>query len=429
MKKLLFSRILPAALLLAAACTSTAPVVRRPSDPRDRFLIDPRTGYDARVPQSVDQRFQAAWLSVEAGDTDRARQQLTRIQQRQADYLPAELALAAIDVREGRPDLARPIVDAVLNRAPLYTAARVYDAELSARGGDLRRAYSTYAQITAQGPVPEVTREGVIDLRGQLVSAIVASARTAPAAEAVPLLQEALTIDPRSKPTRLLLAQSLVAQRNWNAAFTVVKPLLTTDGDDPGVQATTAEIEAGRGQYEQAIARYQELASRDPRYVPRLNAVKEQWSEANMPPQFTQAIGSEELNRTDLAVLLYWKVASIRFAQNLATPPIAVDVSELPGREEVIRAIAIGMLQVDPVTRRVNPTAPVTAVQLARYAARVLVNRGATCARGAGSDPSRILAACRVTDLSETLPPDAPVTGRAALGVVEQMDRALGGRS
>src|SRR5437762_8009107 len=101
-----------------------------------------------------------------------------------------------------------------------------------------------------------------------------------------------------------------------------------------------------------------------------------------MPPQFQRAAETEELTRADFAVLLYWKVASIRFAQNLGTPPIAVDIFDVLGREEIIRAIALGILQVDPVTRRVGPNTPLTASALTRIAARVLNVRGAACAHG-----------------------------------------------
>ena len=78
----------------------------------------------------------------------------------------------------------------------------------------------------------------------------------------------------------------------------------------------------------------------------------------------------------------------------------------------------------NPVTRRVNPGAPVTAGSLTRYAARVLTVRGAPCAHGF-SEPSRILNACSVTDPSITLPPEATISGRAAESVVDEIDRVL----
>ena len=100
-----------------------------------------------------------------------------------------------------------------------------------------------------------------------------------------------------------------------------------------------------------------------------------------MPPQFQNALATNALTRGDFAVLTYWLVPAVRFAQNVGTPPIAIDLSDVPGREEIVRAIALGLLQVDPVTRRVGPSIPVNEAQLERLAGRVLLLRGATCAR------------------------------------------------
>jgi hypothetical protein len=80
---------------------------------------------------------------------------------------------------------------------------------------------------------------------------------------------------------------------------------------------------------------------------------------------------------------------------------------------------------VDPVTRRVGPFTPVNAGSLTRIAARLLSLRGAACARGVGNDPQKVLAACAVVDPVLGAGIDAPVSGRVAAGVMEQVDRAL----
>ena len=98
--------------------------------------------------------------------------------------------------------------------------------------------------------------------------------------------------------------------------------------------------------------------------------MKNQFAAANMPPQFLRALESESITRGDLAVLMYWKISSVRFAQDLSTPPIATDIGDVPSRDEIIRLIALGIYQVDPVTRQVNPYAPVSPLWLARAAAR-----------------------------------------------------------
>ncbi|HJQ38869.1 MAG TPA: hypothetical protein VKB93_17170, partial [Thermoanaerobaculia bacterium] len=123
----------------------------------------------------------------------------------------------------------------------------------------------------------------------------------------------------------------------------------------------------------------------------------------------------------DLAVLLYWTVPSIRFARNLGTPPIAVDIEDVAGRDEMIRAIAIGLYDVDPVTRRVSPFRTVTAERPSRHLARLLQVRGAACARGT----TTILSSCGVTDPLATWPADASVSGRDVKTLLDQVAKQL----
>ena len=150
-----------------------------------------------------------------------------------------------------------------------------------------------------------------------------------------------------------------------------------------------------------------------------------------MPPQFTAALESPGITRADFAVLLYWTVSSVRFAQNVGAPTIAIDINDdVPGREEIIRAIALGVYDVDPVTRRVSPGRLITISSLSRLAARVLTLRGANCTRGIAPDPpesrvTRILAACGIVDPSVGMLPDDPVSGRTAAALLERVERAL----
>jgi len=91
----------------------------------------------------------------------------------------------------------------------------------------------------------------------------------------------------------------------------------------------------------------------------------------------------------------------------------------------MIRAIALGIFPVDPVTRRASPNARLSAIATARAAARVLAMRGASCAREGGNDPQKVLAVCGINDPTVGTTADAPVTGRFAAAMAEQIDKAL----
>jgi hypothetical protein len=419
------------AIVIAARCATAPPPPPAPAVGDDRFLVDPRLGFTAT--DSLNRRFESGWNSFLAGDLATARKAFADLRVKNPDYLPASLGEAAIDIKEGNFDGALQLVERAITRSHDYTAARIYEAEIATRQHRLHRAHQLYAALATPG-APAVVRERLADVRQQLFDELLASASTAPNSESVRLLREALTIDPNARTARLLLVQRLMADKNWEEARRVLAPLTNSaDVDHTDIQSALAEIEIGQGQYEQAIVRYERLARRekDPRFAKRLEEVKEEWTAANMPPQYRRALESEAISRDDVAVLLYWKVASIRFAQNLGAPPIAVDIGEVTGRDEIIRAIALGILPVDAVTRRVNPFAQVNAAAFTRLAARVLFLRGAACARqlqSSSPEPEHsrsILAACRVSDPGLSLPPDAPISGRTAAAVFEQIDNAL----
>ena len=410
--------------IVVAACAPTTPPPAVAPRAEDRYLVDPRLGFtDANV--SIDKRFGDAWRAVVAGNFADARRRLAGIRAKDSAYAPAALAEAAIDLREGRVDAARAVVDRV---RPPYLAVEVYDAEVAVAEGRTRLAYEQYKALAARPDAPPIAAQRVTDLQTRLFDDIYRAALTAPDEEAIAMLREALQVNPAAGAARILLAQKLVALRRFEDSRRELEPVLgTADVDRAEVQQVLAEVEVSRGKYEEAIARYERLVRRgsDPRLARRLDEIKTQFADANMPLQFKRAIEDESLTRADLAVLMYWQVASVRFAQNLPTPPIAIDISETPGRDELIRAIALGVYQVDPVTRRVNPASAVNAGGLTRITARLLALRGGDCARGIPqSDPSRILAACGITDPS-LAGADLPVSGRTASMVMEQVDRAL----
>jgi len=411
--------------MIVAACT-TAPPPPPAVAPQgeDRFLVDPRVGY-TNVPAPLNERFDEIWQSIRTGQDNAVRADLQSLRSKNPNYLPAQLAEAVMAIHEQNFNVARMTVERVQQKHD-YLAADIYEAEIAIRSGDVRRGADLYTALAARADLPEVSKERIAGIRQRTFDDLVTGAMTAPDAESIAMLRQALTINPAARDVRMNLVQKLLAQRNWDDARATLEPLVGSDPDRPEVQEALAEIEVGRGQFEQAIVRYDRLVRRvhDPRFTRRLDEIKAQWNAANMPPQFVRASESEAITRADLAVLMYWKVTSIRFAQNLGTPPIAVDIEDVLGREEIIRAIALGILPVDPVTRRVNPNATVTASALTRYAARTLTARGAACAHGI-SDSSRVLNACSVTDPSITLPPDAPISGRAAESVIEEIDRVL----
>jgi tetratricopeptide (TPR) repeat protein len=306
----------------------------------------------------------------------------------------------------------------------------VYEAEIAFRSNDTRRALTLYRDVAARDHAPATAAERVTELEARLFAELEAAAKTASDAEAVALLREALALNRAAVEPRVMLVQRLIAEKQYEEARRELDPLIATDPGRNEVQEALAEIDLGRGKFEDAVKRYERLSARtrEPRYRQRLEQIKSEWNNANIPAYVSAAMQSESLTRADLAVLLYWTVPSIRFAQNLATPPIAIDVADAAGRDEIVRAIAIGLYDVDAVTRRVSPFRTISVSKLTVLSARVLTLRGAQCARQVPFErdelarAQKILAACGVSDPGVG---DMPATGAAARAVLEQIARLL----
>ena len=411
-------------VMMSCGGTATPPPAAAVPSAEDRDLLDPRVGFTAPEQPAIDKRFDAAWRELRAGHFAEAQKRFADLRTRYPQYLPASLAEAVVDLKLGDLNAGRAIVQRVEDQSPDYMAARVYDAELAIAEHRTRAAYDMYRALALNPNAPPIVADRVTALQARVFGEIFTSAQTAPDDQAILMLREALTINPGALNARVLLANKLIARHSVEEARQVLEPVVSSpDFDNPEVQAALAEIEVGRGQYQEAIARYDRLAHRDPSYSRRLEQVKQEWSAANMPPQYQRAIETDAIDRSDLAVLIYWKLTSVRFDQNLNAPPIAIDIEDTPGREEIVRAIAIGLYDVDPVTRRVSPLRPVNAATFERLAARLLVVRGAPCAKGIPADA--VLAACGVNDRVATLPPESPVPGRMAAAVLDDIDKVL----
>jgi tetratricopeptide (TPR) repeat protein len=415
-----------AGVIALAACTTTAPPLPEvmPAG-EDRYLIDPRTGTAETLPPPLATQFEGAWRYALAGQEAEALRRLGEVRRTSPEYPPATLLQAFLDIRAGRLDDARSAISRVQEADPENLPARVYQAEIALREGEVRLAYDLYRRISVMPGAPPTAAERVSELQGRLFNDLLAAAQNAPDAEAIRLLREALTFNAGAIEPRIQLAQKLVTAKQFDDARRELDPLLNTAPDRPEVQEILAEVDVGRGRYQEAIVRYDRLARRtkDERFARRLEDIKSEWSAANMPAHYRSAVESAAVTRAELAVLLYWTVPSVRFAQNLGTPQIAVDVEGLAGREEMIRAIALGLYDVDPVTRRVSPHRTVSAGRISQHLTRVLTLRGAPCARGLAQD--KVLAACGVTNLAASVPPESTVGGREAQRALGEVAKAL----
>jgi tetratricopeptide (TPR) repeat protein len=422
-------------ILLYVGCATTPPPATAPV-PVSGSLIDPRIVDPTEPSRSIQKRFDAAWRAFQSGQLQQADRQFNDILARNPDYLPAQLAQAAIAIAGKDFDRAGNLIEKVSEEAPGVPIVDIYRGELAAAKGDLATAHTIYKQLIERGNQPVAASDRYQELRNELFSQLYSQATSEPDADAsIRLLREALEVNSNSTAARRLLTRRLVENRQFDDARRELDTLLVgPESENDEVQHLLAEVDAGQGRFQEAIARYERLVRRSPNaaYRARLEQIKQGWREDNMPAHQRHAVESFAVTREDLAVLIYWNVPAVRFAQNLSEPPIAVDIQDVVGREELIRAMSFRFFSVDPVTRRVEPYRVVAAATVMRILARLLSLRGTpSCASEALREPNEILRAARALEsCGISVPelaadPEGPVAGRVVERALNQIAARL----
>ncbi|MDX1582590.1 MAG: tetratricopeptide repeat protein [Thermoanaerobaculia bacterium] len=410
-------------LLLALTMVGCATTPSPPPEPltdEARRLIDPLTGYEPDSTTLANSSSQA-WREFQSGRFDSAERGWQQILTADAEFAPALVGLASIALARGQLERAREL----LGDVEPYPASLVLRAEILASDGRVVEAAELLSPIVARPDTPSVVAVRFADLREDALNRLVAEARAAQVPEdRTRLLRRAVSLAPGDLEIRLDLVEALVSAGKFGEAREALSPALDRDATLNRVQAALAEIEIGEEKYQNAMRRYERLVERtgDVVYRERLELAKRLWNESTYPKQFQLAVRSPNITREQLAVLLFWKLPSIRFAQNLEQPPIVVDLAEVMGREELIRALALGLLPLDRSTRQARPRRTVTVSQFLAAAASALeLVSSDPCTTAETETPVEQLHACGIDTLKLESNPSGFVTGAGATVILDQI--------
>ena len=211
-RRILFSLVIMTLVMMSCGGTAPAPPpATTPVTGQNRYFVDPRIGFAGTVDPAVERRFATAWGEVLAGNFANAQKHLADLRTRNPQYLPAALAEAVLDLKQGNVAAARANVQRIEDQWPDYTAARIYDAEIAIVERRTRAAYDIYRTLTQRPDVPPIVAERVGMLQTRVFEELFTAAQTAPDDEAIALLRDALTINAGSLDARVMLANKLIA--------------------------------------------------------------------------------------------------------------------------------------------------------------------------------------------------------------------------
>jgi hypothetical protein len=122
-----------------------------------------------------------------------------------------------------------------------------------------------------------------------------------------------------------------------------------------------------------ALEAYRRVLQRDPKdgeALERATALREAMALLGLPPEYRRIEQAARITRADLAALVVVKIPALERAE-ASSPEVAVDISGSWAREYILRALALGLLDVYP-NHTFQPAATVRRGDLARAVARVL---------------------------------------------------------
>ncbi len=404
-------------------------------DAADRpYVIDPMEGYTREADPQLRDRLERAWHGlVDAGDTEGALRASAELLQASPDFFPAQVLAAQVDFAAGENTHVVTRLLPVGDTLPTYTASQLLIGRAAERLGDVALAYSAYRAVAARSSLA-LKRAGELHPRAmEIVShRLDESLKAQKVDEAQKQLSLLQSWGPSETITLEAARKVALARGDRAAELAAVKEIAARSSGDRALLERRAELELEVGDPSAGLKIVQDLAARDPKdpeMARKLESAKFRWRLSQLPRDIQDIAAKPELNKGDLAVLLYWLVPQVR--NSLPTNGrIATDVLENPHREEIVRVVNLGLMDVDATQHRFYPGSPLRRGPALRVVVRTLARFGAgACANGnaEGGDICAVSSSCGLLVSGEDCDATAPLSGAAGVETLRRSLKLLGG--
>jgi hypothetical protein len=397
------------------------------------YLVDPMTGYTPQVDPAMRDRVHGAWRALlEESDVTGATEAAATLLAEDPGFHPAQVLAAQVDFAadddQAVVDRLLPVGDALRS----YTASQMLLGRAAERLGDVPLAYAAFRAVATRNPLA-LRRTG--DLHPRALEIVSNRLQEALRQDQVEEAEKQLSLLKEWAPSETLTLEgtrAVAVERNDRAAeLLAVKALSARRPGDQPLLERRAELELAVGDPSAGLQIVQDLAARhpnDPRMADRLEAAKFRWRLSQLPRSVQEVAAKFELNKADLAVLLYWLVPDVRNSRPTAGR-IATDVLDHPHQEEMVRVANLGLMEVDPTLHRFFPGSPVRRSAALRSLNEMLVRfgRNVPCLRDAPSGTCERSARCHLILPEEECQPGAPLSGSDAVELIRRSLKLLGG--
>jgi len=388
-----------AVLSFSTRCASAPPAEAA----ADRFPLDPREGLTGPFDASVER----GWLALAGGDPAGARREFDSAStgsSRRAGAIGTIEALVLLDKLDAAQlGCARELGEAPAT-VPLWTAC----GERAARAGDPAAAFELYQRASERTPQRRGIAKRTDELRAQATDAVLAEARRdseeGRRTEASAGVARALAWNPGSASVLVRAAEVECAGGEKDSALRYYREALALGGVEEDAELRAGELALETGDFAMAVKVFDSLAARDPQLKDRAAEARLAFRIDNWPDAERQAARSRRLTRSGAALLFSWMYPELREGR-IQSSVVAADVLERKDRAVMIRAVGLGLLDVDPETHRARPDAPLSRGAAGQFLLRLAVVLGRPgspkgCLAGSaeaartGADAIRLAARC-----------------------------------
>ncbi|HTO76326.1 MAG TPA: tetratricopeptide repeat protein [Thermoanaerobaculia bacterium] len=359
-----------AAIVLLASSCATPP---KAPPPRDRFPLDPREGASGAFPPDA----QDGWRSLLAGNASGARAEFEVARRQEPNSVSVQVGeIEALVAGGALPEARAACAEAMPGSGPGDATLPLLVAcgEAEARSGQPIAGYDLYRQAAIRAPERAGIAARAAELRMQARDQAGQEAQEAAArkdwAAARLAAARAIEIDPDSAAAREAAGDVERAAGEGSAALERYGEALQRNPSSHELQGKIARLAAERGDWASAVRALDRLAAEDPSFEAEAEEARLSFRLSNWPDAERAAARASRLTRGDAARLVWWMVPEVRQLR-VSEGIIASDIVDRSDREQIARAVGLGLLDVDRETHRARPDAALTFGAAARLDLRL----------------------------------------------------------
>lgn len=394
-----------------------------------RFLLPPSEGYPLTSDRDRTLRVAEAYQAL-AGrrDVRAAHAVASELLAQDPGFHPAQVLLAEAQILERDPEAAATGLSALSAELPEYTAAALALGHAAELARDLPLAYRAYRGAASVNALAAERAAALMpDALAELARRLDANLARNRVDDAEASLQLLRAWAPSAEVTLVAARAMAVARGDASAELVAVRALQALHPDDRGLRERRGDLEIEVGDAKGGMQIFDALLRDEPgngRLREKLAAARFRWRMQLLPANVREVARHAQLTRGELALLLYWLLPDVRYGQ-ASSARIATDVLDHPYREEIVRVVNLGLLDVDEALHRFGAERAASRPEAAAAVLRVLSRDGRAACVPAGTPVGRD-AACELARRCGLLLeegdclPGLPLSGSTALDLIRR---------